>query len=469
MTFTGTIISAGDNDEGTPRLEIEVDRETLRNAPDNWLFKRVTIAVEPPLPTHQDKTCSRCGIRLGAIIYTLTNDGPELCGPCINYVGLKARRLNMTSLTLNTGLLVRVIDCTPARNVAGGVSVGIGGESARLTREFVACRSVLFVDASARRTSPAGIARVNKYNRHSDEPTLVENLRLQVCEGPRVQDAALLSISPGPRSYARQIFKGNGTLRAFSNTDNLFRDHMVRISNKSLFSPAQPAQNALGGTSAFLLKPLALTPSASANASNFLGVTESLTIGTLCEIDQSKVNAKPSYSFLLAFLRHVHGHIQEPITLTENQIRLSFWKLKQFALAFTADERKMLQPTFDRPNANRRNSQLKIENPSIVGNASVLAKLALRFLIELIGVRHLRVKPDNHLGGQVKLGTNLLVEQSVERKLPEFFLLPSQLRESARGLVCQLQGLTQSNRLIGCWQQFNLDSQFQHNYNLSIL
>lgn len=46
MTFHGTIISAGDNDEGTPRLEIEVDREVLRNAPDNWLFKRVTIKVE---------------------------------------------------------------------------------------------------------------------------------------------------------------------------------------------------------------------------------------------------------------------------------------------------------------------------------------------------------------------------------------------------------------------------------------
>ena len=54
MTFHGTIISAGDNDEGTPRLEIEVDREVLKSRPDSWLFKRVTITVEPnPEPQKQ--------------------------------------------------------------------------------------------------------------------------------------------------------------------------------------------------------------------------------------------------------------------------------------------------------------------------------------------------------------------------------------------------------------------------------
>lgn len=84
MTLTGTIISAGDNDDGTPRLEIEVDREVLKSRPDSWLFKRVTITVEPTTKPDAGKVCSRCGIRLGAIAYTLTNDGPEFCGPCMN-------------------------------------------------------------------------------------------------------------------------------------------------------------------------------------------------------------------------------------------------------------------------------------------------------------------------------------------------------------------------------------------------
>ena len=119
MTFTGTIISAGDNDEGTPRLEIEVGREVLKSRPDSWLFKRVTITVEPPkekldwneekhldlisrLRTakpvfeaelsadynwlkRQGKVCSRCGIRLGAIGLSLGKGEPEFCGPCMNW------------------------------------------------------------------------------------------------------------------------------------------------------------------------------------------------------------------------------------------------------------------------------------------------------------------------------------------------------------------------------------------------
>ena len=91
MTFTGTIISAGDNDEGTPRLEIEVDREALKRSTDSWLFKRVTITVEPTIKPDAGKVCSRCGNELGSIGYSLTDDGPEFCGPCMNFKLSKER------------------------------------------------------------------------------------------------------------------------------------------------------------------------------------------------------------------------------------------------------------------------------------------------------------------------------------------------------------------------------------------
>ena len=53
MTFYGTIIRAGDNAEGTPRLEIEVDREILKEWHNNWLYQRVTITVEQPPEPNQ--------------------------------------------------------------------------------------------------------------------------------------------------------------------------------------------------------------------------------------------------------------------------------------------------------------------------------------------------------------------------------------------------------------------------------
>ena len=87
---------------------------------------------------------------------------------------------------------VRVIEGTPARNVSRCVGIGIGGKPARLARELIACGPVLLTDTAAGRTSPAGVARVNEFDRHSDKPALVGNLRLEIREGPRVQDSALL-------------------------------------------------------------------------------------------------------------------------------------------------------------------------------------------------------------------------------------------------------------------------------------
>lgn len=97
-----------------------------------------------------------------------------------NYPTLKGWGLHMVSLSTNTDLRVRVIESTPARNVAGCVGVGIGGIAARMAREAVACWAVLLADATTRRTKPARIARVNKFYRYPDKSALVGNLRLEV-------------------------------------------------------------------------------------------------------------------------------------------------------------------------------------------------------------------------------------------------------------------------------------------------
>src|SRR5208337_592265 len=95
---------------------------------------------------------------------------------------------------------VRVIESTPARNFSRCVGIGVGGKPARVTRELVACRPVLLADAAAHRTSTAGVKGSNERDWHSDKFALVGNLRLEVCESPRVQDVALLFRSPYPRT-----------------------------------------------------------------------------------------------------------------------------------------------------------------------------------------------------------------------------------------------------------------------------
>lgn len=330
---------------------------------------------------------------------------------------------------------VRVVEITPARNIASCVSIGIGGKPTQLTRELVACRSVLLADAPARRTCSAGVAWVHKFNRYPDKPALVANLRLEISERPRVQDAALLFRSPDPRANVRQIFERNSPLRAFSNTANLFGNDVVHVAHKSFFSTADSAQNFARLLRALLLKPLSLPKSPIADTSNLASITESLPVGTLGEIDKSKVNSKPSDSLLFLFFRHIHSYVEIPLTVAQNKIRLAFWKFKQFALTFTADKREMLQSAFDSPDAHHRSGKLEVKNAGVVGNATVLSKGALNFLVQLVGVRHLCVKTHYDLRGQIKFHSNLFVKQSVHWKLPELLFLPSKLGQTASRLI----------------------------------
>jgi hypothetical protein len=337
---------------------------------------------------------------------------------------------------------VRVIESTPARNVSRCVGIGVGGESARLARELVARWPVLLADATASRTSPTGIARVNKLDRHTDEPALIDDLRLQISEGPRVQDSALLSISPDPRTNPDQIFKRDSSIRAFSNTANLFGDDVVHVPHKSLFTATESAQDTLGFACAFLLKALSLPPAASADTGHLSGIAESLPVGTLRNIHEAQVNAQPVNRLLLAFFRNVYGDVQVPLSFAKDQIRLTLGKLKQLALAFTTDKRQMFQSAIERPNAHGRGWQLNIQNP------------------EFIGIRNLSDQQADDLRRQRKLIPNLAVEPSVQRETAEFFRFPSELRKAVSGVICRFQRFEQGVRLLGRWQQFNLDGQF---------
>jgi hypothetical protein len=356
-----------------------------------------------------------------------------------------------------------VVDNTPARNFSRCVSVGIGGVTARLARESIACWPVLLADAPTRLTGAGSISRINEFNRHSDEPALVGNLRLQVSESPRVQDAALLSVSPDPRTNPTQILKCDSSICAFSNTDNLFRDSVIHVSNKSLFASTQTMQDALGRLRAFGLQPPALSPTTSANTSYLAGITEGLPIRALSQVDEAEVNAQPANGLTLAFFGHVHCHIEKPLALAKKQIAFAFGKFKQFALAFTADKQQVFQATADSPDAHRRIGQLKIEYASIVGNAAVLAKHPLRFLVKFVGIRNFSHQQTNDLSRQRKLIPNLTVVFSVKREAAKLLGLPSQPRKTVSGAIRRFQRLAQRRRLFRRRQKFHLHSQLHGN------
>ena len=250
--------------------------------------------------------------------------------PQFNSRTLKRCRSQMTSLATNTGLCVRVVESTPASNVARCVGIGVGGEAARRARDLVASWSVFLADTAARRTSPARVARVNQFNQATPISLLfVGNLRFRrSAKAHECKDSALLFSSPNPRTNMRQIFQRlYSPLRAFSNFRNLFGDGVVRD-----LAQNDARARSIGATRAWQseclwLEAATLSPTPCADtASNLAGVTESLAVGAFGEIGQSQIEKLPIQptASCSAFFRHVHRHVQKPFVAAKNQIRFAF-------------------------------------------------------------------------------------------------------------------------------------------------
>ena len=100
-------------------------------------------------------------------------------------------------------------------------------------------RQIFLNYVSTTRTYFGRVARINLLERNPVKPALVFDLRPQIGEGPRVQDAALLFRALNPVADACQVLDGHSAPGAFSNTGNLFGNHMVLLAHKPRLTPAQ--------------------------------------------------------------------------------------------------------------------------------------------------------------------------------------------------------------------------------------
>lgn len=354
---------------------------------------------------------------------------------------------------------VRPIYGGPACDVAGSVGVGIGGESARLAREVVACGTVLFADVSARRTSPTGIAWVNKLHRHSDKPALVGDLFLKIVKSPRVQDSTLLSGSPYPTANALEIFQGNAASGAFCNIANLFGNHMILVSDKSGFPATKPPQDTPTGSSALGLKALSLPPSAIANTRHIASISVGLTVRRLSQIHQTQINTKPGFTLGNFGLRKGDRHKQIKLSTLENQVSLTALILDHFPLAWSTNKRNVLA-SINRPDAHRRCGHVPRQNAFIVGKRSQRSKCATHVHVDLVGVNHLCVGTDNDLRRENReCFSTWPINKVVKRDLRKDFSGPCFLGNPvASGIGCLKSDFKCQSLFVGR-QQFHLHSQ----------
>ena len=118
--------------------------------------------------------------------------------------------------------------------------------------------TISFIDTTAFRTLSRGISGVNHDNHHASKFSLVLDLCYQIVERPARPCLSLRLSNPNPLPNARQIFKGNRLLRAFSLLGYALADGVVYILPEKRSLRANGFQNPFGRSGAFFLQSLAL-------------------------------------------------------------------------------------------------------------------------------------------------------------------------------------------------------------------
>ena len=389
-------------------------------------------------------------------------------GDAFNYRALKGRGLQMDTLmdfATSNYLRVRVVESTRASqcdafqpHISRTVRIRMGRMAARLANKAVSRLPVCLLRVTTLTALLARVARINLNEIYSRQLRFVGKKSSQLSERPTVQLCPLALLSSYPLADSIQLLYGDSAFGAFGERDDASRNYMVRIGRKPLFLAAALLQKSISRLRADTLQLATKCSIAVANLIEFCA-TVFVAVRVHGDFHDAEVNAQNVNSLNLFFFRHFNRDIQKPLLLTQNQVGLATRIGEQDPLLVTADKRH-LSATIDRPDTYRGGNQVQGQDARIIGDAAMLAKRALNFLIQLVAVGNFGVQQAHDLSRQRKLIAYLPVKNLVERKPSKLFLIPSQLRQAIASGVCSLQSFTQGQRLLWSRQQLNLDSQF---------
>src|SRR5205814_198619 len=95
-------------------------------------------------------------------------------------------------------------------------------------------------------TGPAGVARINRHDGHTEQPAFVGDERTKLKECPPAHLRPLLLAKPGPVADALEVFKCDSSSGVFSQSNDLFADNVVGVSPESGLAVADPFHGPAG-------------------------------------------------------------------------------------------------------------------------------------------------------------------------------------------------------------------------------
>ena len=312
--------------------------------------------------------------------------------------------------------------------------------------------SVPIIDASAARACFARVARIDEQHRHSCTPRFIGDELAELAERPVVQPSSLSTSGLNPFADAGQVFQPNRAPGALRGIDEGLRNHVVDVGLEPPLLSRELAEPSFCGLCAAALKTSTAAREMCPDLLDGLAsVMSAVAVGG--DVDDAEIDAENVSGIYKIGIVDIADTGDVPLATHEHQIDLALAEGEQLALVLTRDVGNLL-PSGYRPNRDRLVID-EAKDAVVIGLSREAPEGALRFPVELIGVRHLGDAAHGNLGRQVEHPARVAVRQLVQVELPEFLRLPRFGGEEVARLIATLKRLAEQFLLL--WRGFQLD------------
>ena len=180
---------------------------------------------------------------------------------------------------------------------------------------------------------------------------------------------------------------------AFGRSNNLLADDVIDVRRETSLLRAPLAKQPLRTLGSLGLKPLSKSIRPTSQAIQ-MRAGEVLPVTRCGDVDDADVHAQPAEDFLLFGVGHVYGDEQVKLAISKHEVCLATIERKKLPLVLATYERDHLAL---RQGPDTRRVTLPREATGVVGDRSKRPKASFRLLVELVGVRNLGDRTNDHL------------------------------------------------------------------------
>ena len=313
-----------------------------------------------------------------------------------------------------------------------------------------------FSDMETRRASLGSVARFYGNQFNAIQSRFVSKEGTQLTKRPTTKFCSKLFVSPfGSKTDISQVLNGNAFTLFFSRLYNAFCNSVIEYGSRCSFLAREPFQKPFGTSCAFALNRTTNLLSVFPIGINPVGRMFN-PIRCNDNISKTEVHTDKTFNIVNILFRNINSLKQIEFTFFVNQICFPF-NVRQISRIMT--NKVNFLPTTDTPQGNDI-IRLVGHNTTIVSNRAERSKNTFSFLIQLIGIRNLCNRANQHLRRKFKRGLIDMVNFVMEFEIVKDAFRPSDIRNSVADRIGFTNSFEKQFSLFSSWKKFDFQRQF---------